>query len=103
MKALILALTVGCVAGCMATEERPMRASEDTYLSQEVERRLDEAGGVIDVREHDDIRCQRVKLTGTHLVTRHCYTLAEEEAAAKQSQDRMERILNDTPRPRSGN
>lgn len=77
-----------------------MRGSERTMLSAEVAERLDESEGYLDTREYNDIRCRRVKLTGSHMVTRHCFTLAEQEAQAEQSQDRMERIMNDTPRPR---
>ncbi|MEM9302518.1 MAG: hypothetical protein AAGE01_10430 [Pseudomonadota bacterium] len=97
---IIAILAVLVLTACTATHERPMRASEKTLLSEDVSQRLAENDGMLDTRKEKDIRCDRIKITGSHLVTRVCYTLGEDEDSSQMSQDRLERVLNDTPRPR---
>ena len=96
---LVGALLVGCTTS--GTQERPMRDSEKTVLSLAVTERLDESeDGQLDVREHADIKCERFKITGSHMVHRVCFTLAEEDGMGRTTRDRFERIINDTPRPK---
>lgn len=99
---ITLALCFG-LAACVSKQDRPMRYSEDTVLSQEVSKRLDEQDGELDVREHEDIRCERIRIVGTHMITRHCYTLGESAATADRNRNEIERRLSTTPRPRKGN
>ena len=98
---LIALLCALALSACAATHDRPMRASEKTLLSEEVgERLLAAEDGKLDIRDQKDIRCERVRTTGSHMVTRVCYTLGEDEDMSQYSQDRLERVMNDTPRPR---
>ena len=62
--------------------------SEKTMVSDRVLAMVDENGGRLDIREHEDVRCKRIRLTGSHLVTRLCYTREEEEAMEKASRDK---------------
>ena len=86
----ILLAGIACLllSGCLATHERPLNQGERTALSNDVAALLEEDfDGEIDIREEPEIRCVRHKRVGTHMVTRHCYTLGEQEQMARQSQD----------------
>ena len=83
-----LALAIVATVGCVSTQDRPKNAGELTYASQEVRERVAQsANGRIDTRKESDIRCRRFRMTGTHMVTRVCYTKEEEEALTKATQD----------------
>ena len=79
------------VSGCksVATHERPMNESEPTMVSQRVAAMLDENGGTLDTREHDNVRCERIKITGSHMVTRLCFTKEEETDSIADNQNKM--------------
>lgn len=84
----LLAAAVAATVGCASTQDRPMNSGELTYASQEVRKRVNESkDGILDVRQHSDIRCRRFKRVGTHMVTRVCYTKEEEEALTNATQD----------------
>ncbi len=94
---LVSAVLVGCTT--TSTEDRPMRDSEMTFLSPDVSEMLDESeDGELDIREHAEVRCERVKITGSHMVHRMCFTVAEEDGMGRASRDRFERIMNDQVR-----
>lgn len=80
----IMALALG---GCVATHERPMNQSEKTIVSDKVLAMVDEAGGTLDIREKENVRCRRIRLTGSHITTRLCYTNEEERAIVEQTQE----------------
>ena len=79
------------LGGCTATHERPMNAGEKTYVSDRVAQLVDENDGRLDTREHEDVYCERIRRTGTHLVERLCYTKAEKDAMVKAQQDEVRR------------
>ncbi|MDX1569291.1 MAG: hypothetical protein R3200_02325 [Xanthomonadales bacterium] len=79
------------VVGCTATQERPMNAGEKTYVSDRVAQMVEENDGSLDTREHEDVYCERIRRTGTHLVERLCYTKAEKNAMVKAQQDELRR------------
>lgn len=99
-------LTIGIVilmSACVARHERPMRGSEDTILSDQVAKRLAESEqGYLDTREHSDILCRRVRITGSHMVTRVCYTMQEDEDITHETRKAMDRIYSTRARPRIG-
>ncbi|MEM9305271.1 MAG: hypothetical protein AAGE01_24395, partial [Pseudomonadota bacterium] len=68
------------LSACIATHERPMNEGEKTIVSDAVAQKVDDAGGRLDIRDDDTVICDRFKRTGTHMVTRVCYTLAEKRA-----------------------
>lgn len=91
------------LTGCVATHERPMNEVEDTIVSNQVLAMVDEAGGELDIREEPKVRCERIRLTGTHMVTRHCYTLAESARSSEQTQNAYYRRYGQHNRSLSGN
>ena len=91
MKKLSLAALVALTFGCTATHERPMNDGEKTYVSERVAQLVEDNEGILDTREHDDVYCERIRRTGTHMVERLCYTRAEKEAMVKAQQDEMTR------------
>lgn len=88
MKALLLPCLALLVAGCTATHERPM-GGEKTMVSDKVLAMVDENDGRLDIRDHENVRCKRIKLTGSHMVTRLCYTNEEDEEMDHRSSDKM--------------
>ncbi|MDX1569292.1 MAG: hypothetical protein R3200_02330 [Xanthomonadales bacterium] len=68
-----------------------MNKSEKTYVSDRVAQMVEENDGVLDTREHEDVYCERIRRTGTHLVERLCYTRAERDAMVKAQQDEVYR------------
>lgn len=103
MKNLLTPLAAIILGGCVATHERPMNYSEKTIVSDEVLAMVDEAGGELDTREEPSVRCQRIRLTGTHMVTRICYTSPEEQAAAENTKAAYYRRFGQHNRSRDGN
>ena len=91
MKNLLAAIIVApMITACVGTAERPMNFGESTIVSDQVAKMVNESEtGAIDIRDHEDIRCERIRITGTHMLKRHCYTLAEKEASDKANQDAM--------------
>ncbi len=91
MKTLSIRLFYLCCAaalsGCLATHERPMNYSEDTLVSDKVLAMVEEADGELDIREKPNVRCQRIRITGSHLITRLCYTTEEEKKIAKETRE----------------
>lgn len=74
------------LSACISQEQRGANRSEDTILSKQVEKLLAENDGILDLREHPDVGCVRVRLVGTHMVKRFCYTNQEEKDAAQANQ-----------------
>ncbi len=101
MKTMIL-LTALITSGCVATHERGMNDSEKTLVSNDVSAMVDEAGGALDIREEPEVHCQRIKLTGSHMVTRLCYTGREEQASAEQTKATIYRRFGNHNRSRGG-
>ena len=78
------------LVGCVATHDRPMNDSEVTVLSNHVAKLVaEDEDGIVDTREHKDIRCKRFKRVGSHMVLRHCYTVGEEEESVAENRDKM--------------
>lgn len=84
-KILIPVLAFAMLGACIATHERSMNAGEKTLVSDEVLAMVEENDGSLDIREHDNVRCERLRLVGTHMVTRLCYTTEEEKKMAEES------------------
>ncbi|MEM9529974.1 MAG: hypothetical protein AAGA23_03585 [Pseudomonadota bacterium] len=80
-------LAAAALTACMAKHERPMNEGEKTIVSDQVLAMVDEAGGELDIREKKNVRCQRIRITGTHMVTRLCYTSEEEKKIAERTQE----------------
>jgi len=74
------------LSGCVATHERPMNESEITVVSDDVMAMVDEAGGTLDIRDKPEVYCKRIRVTGSHMVTRVCYTKREDHAMAEETQ-----------------
>ncbi len=74
-------------AGCVGLDQRPMNKSEDTYVSDQVAAMVEDNDGVLDTRDTPDVKCKRIKLTGSHIHSRLCYTSAEEKRQAEETMD----------------
>lgn len=85
--------TAVVVSGCISRHDRPANPGERTIISEDVAEKLAENGGALDTRDYPDIRCRRYKLVGTHMVTRVCSSVAEEEALAQESEDAARNVL----------
>ncbi|MEM9302562.1 MAG: hypothetical protein AAGE01_10650 [Pseudomonadota bacterium] len=86
--ALLLALMT---AGCAATHDRPMNLGERTHVSPNVAQLVADApDAAVDIRDRPEIRCTRFKRVGTHMVSRHCYTVAEAEASEGETRAEMQ-------------
>lgn len=93
MYRLIAIFTLIALAGCsnmdtMQTDKRPMNAGETTLVSDQVLAMVDANGGSLDTREHNEVKCKRVKIVGTHIHRRFCYTTEEERQMAEETADR---------------
>ncbi len=85
-----IAISVGTIAlasGCVGLDERPMNAGEDTLVSKNVLSMVEQNNGRLDTREHANVGCKRIKLTGSHIHTRICYTTEEERLQAEHTAD----------------
>ena len=92
MRLVLVAVMAGSVIGCSThnTDTRPMNYGEKTLVSNKVAQMVDESeSGAIDTREFDEVRCERIRITGSHMVQRHCYTVSEREAADRANQDEV--------------
>ena len=67
------------LAACVTQDKRLNNKSERTLLSANVRTMLEESDGTLDTREHDNMTCERIRITGSHMVTRFCYTREEEK------------------------
>jgi len=85
MMIIAIGLSLG-LSACISQEQRRVNRSENTILSQDVDKLLAENDGVIDTRNHPNVGCTRVRLVGTHRVTRFCYTTQEEKEAAEANE-----------------
>lgn len=83
---LASALLVAC-ANTYQVDERPQNAGEDTIVSDQVLAMVDQNDGQLDIREHENVRCKRIKIVGTHIHKRLCYTTEEEEQQAQETYD----------------
>lgn len=88
--ALTLPLLVLLVSGCASTQNRNMNPGEQTLVSPEVEKLVDELGEV-DVRFAENLYCERIRRVGTHLVTRICYDSREAARKKRESMHRLQR------------
>ncbi len=79
-------LLVAC-ANTYHTDERPQNDGEKTIVSNHVLAMVDQNDGKLDIRQHENIRCKRIKIVGTHIHKRLCYTTEEEERMAQQTYD----------------
>lgn len=100
-KILLIAPLLLCA--CVGTDVRDMNDGEATIVSKDVLAMVEEADGVLDIREKPRVRCKRIRLTGTHRVTRICYTSAEEQAQAEATQARYYQRFGQHNRSREGN
>ena len=81
---LLMAFTLGA---CAAKHERIVNDGEKTIVSDKVlEMVLAAEDGLLDIREHENVRCRRIRIVGTHMVQRLCYTTEEEEEQARKTQ-----------------
>ncbi len=103
MKTVLLAVMALIVSGCVATHERAMNESEKTVVSDQVLAMVDEAGGTLDIREKPEVYCKRIRITGSHMVTRVCYTDREDKAMADETQATYYRRFGQHNRSRDGN
>ena len=92
----VMGLSLLCTA-CITQEQRAPNRSEDTILSKEVAKLLAQNDGVLDIREHPTVGCTRVRLVGSHLVKRFCYTSQEEKDSARANQDAYYRKFGPQP------
>ena len=84
-------LSAGLLTGCISTQDRPMNAREQTLLSPEVAKLVAaDEDGILDTRQVPEIRCERFKRTGSHMVLRHCYTVGEEDEMVADAQGKMQ-------------
>ncbi|MFK7956839.1 MAG: hypothetical protein AB8B96_12170 [Lysobacterales bacterium] len=103
MKTILLAVMAFTISGCVATHERGMNESEKTVVSDQVLAMVDEAGGTLDIREKPEVYCKRIRVTGSHMVTRVCYTSREDEAMAEETKATYYRRFGQHNRSRDGN
>ncbi len=69
------------------TDERPQNDGEKTIVSNQVLAMVDQNNGTLDIRQHDNVRCKRIKIVGTHIHKRFCYTTEEEKRMAEETYD----------------
>ena len=79
MKTLPVICLCTLLTACVTAEQRLNNRSERTLLSAKVHTLLDESNGTLDTREHADVGCERIRIVGSHLVTRFCYTSEEDK------------------------
>ncbi len=107
--ALVLCVLLAACAGTQTAhvQERPMNDGERTQVSPKVLAMVDDSGGKLDIREHKNVKCKRIKIVGTHIHKRICYTTQEEALLAKQTYDQYYRTFGHnkclTPAVCSGN
>ncbi len=84
---ILIALTVTACAGTNTyqTDYRPMNKSEKTLVSDDVREVVEASDGQIDIRNHPNIKCKRIKLVGSHIHQRLCYTNEEEKKLAEEN------------------
>ena len=88
MKILITLLTAALLCGCLAKHSRMLNEGEKTLVSADVrELVLAAEDGLLDIREHKNIRCERIRIVGTHLLTRLCFTKEESREMARKTQE----------------
>ncbi len=102
MKSPILLVSVLLLAGCLATHDRPMNESEETIASRTVMAMVEDAGGTLDTREDPKVRCERIRITGTHMVTRMCFTEDEARWSQEETMNRYYRRFGQQNRSREG-
>ena len=70
MKILLVFIFSAALSACVSQNERLNNRSEDTLLSPDVKDLLAENDGLLDTREHEKVRCKRIRIVGSHRVTR---------------------------------
>ena len=87
MKKLATLLTAVAITACAAPDRRQADTDIPTRISPGVLAIAEAENGVVDTDKHTDVHCERVKIVGTHLHERICYTQAESRAAARRHAD----------------
>lgn len=81
-------MCVAFLCACSTTNMQPTHYSDKTVVSPKVAALVNEKGA-IDIRQETDVVCERVRITGSHIVTRHCYTRTEMTDAERANQEAM--------------
>lgn len=89
---LLLAIIALALSACASTQRRAMNDGERTITTDKV-RALVQAQGAVDVRFDEQIRCERIRIVGTHLIQRFCYSGAEAKEAARDAMRRYSRSV----------
>ena len=87
MKTLLTILIAITLCGCVAKHKRILNDGEKTLVSDAVHALVmatDE--GLLDICQHDNVRYERIRIVGAHLVTRLCFT-REEEAMMRKTRE----------------
>jgi len=88
MKILLAILIATLLCGCLAKHKRILNEGEQTIVSDDVRALVLAADeGLLDIRLHDNVSCRRIKIVGTHLVKRFCYTREEEREMYRKTQE----------------
>lgn len=83
----VLGLCIALTA-CVSQDKRLNNKSEDTLVSAKVLTMVEANDGTLDARDHDNVKCKRLRIVGSHRVTRFCYTSEEEKAMAQKAKDK---------------
>ena len=87
MKLIILLLIALTLGACVAKHSRILNEGEKTFVSNDVREMVLAADeGLLDIREQENVRCRRIRIVGTHMVHRLCYTTEEDAEQARQTQ-----------------
>jgi len=88
MKTLLIILIAAMLCGCVAKHKRILNESEKTLVSDDVHALVMAADeGLLDIRQHKNVRCERIRLTGSHITTRLCYTTEEEKEMVRRASE----------------
>ncbi len=85
--AIVLSLVL-LVAACAGNEKKEGVILSDGFLAI-----AEKENGKVDTDKYPNVRCKRIRLTGTHLIKKVCYTSEEEEKLARQHVDEYYRTL----------
>jgi hypothetical protein len=88
MKSLLFLVICIFLTGCHAKHSRVMNKGEETLVSDQVRALVMAADdGLLDIRGEEKVRCERIRIVGTHMVKRLCYTTDEEEEMAHKTRE----------------
>ena len=89
---LVVAIVALALNACASTQRRAMNDGERTLTTGTV-RALVQSQGEVDVRFDERIRCERIRIVGTHLIQRFCYSGADAKEAARDAMRRYSRSV----------